>query len=273
MPAAEPRSRLSRPRRLFLIAAAAGLAVFVLVAVLMRTGVLDSFDSRVVDLFAEHRRQPFTGIAEVLDKLDTWWLLTIIVAALLGGLWWSGRMVQALYLGVSIAVALVLNPLLKLAFERPRPTADALVTVSSAAFPSGHTTTATTIAAALAVIAWPTRWRWPVVAVAAVFSLAMGVSRVYLGVHWPSDVLGGWALGFTIAMTVRLLMPWPSPEEAATQAEGGEAAPAAGERGAAAQRRPPAPQAPLPTARRPSTWSSSTGATRSWSTTACARAL
>ena len=182
-------------------------------------------------------------------------------------------MVQAVYLGVSIAVALVLNPLLKVAFERPRPEGDALVAVSSTAFPSGHTTTATTIATALAVIAWPTRWRWPVVAAAVVFSLAMGVSRVYLGVHWPSDVLGGLALGFTIAMGVRAVMPWPSPEEAAAaQGEDAEAAPAAGERGAvaaaavagaaaAAGRRDPA-----------STSSSSTGATRSWSTTACARA-
>ena len=92
---------------------------------------------------------------------------------------------------------------------------DQLVTASSTAFPSGHTTTATTIATALAVIAWPTRWRWPVIAAAAVFSLAMAVSRVYLGVHWPSDVVGGLALGFTIAMTVRLLLPWPSPGEAA----------------------------------------------------------
>ena len=220
MPAADYRLHLSRERRLFLIAAAAGLAVFVLVAVLMRTGALDGVDAKIVNLIADHRRQPFTAVADVLDKLDTWWLLTLIIVALLGGLWWSGRMMQTVYLGVSVAIALVVNPLLKLAFERPRPTGNELVTASSAAFPSGHTTMATVVAASLAVIFWPTRWRWPMVAAAIVFSLAMAFSRVYLGVHWPSDVVGGLALGFTIAMAVRGLMPWPSAEDAA-EARGG----------------------------------------------------
>ena len=232
MPAAERTHRLSRQRRLFLIAAGAGLAVFIVVAVLYRTGALDGFDVRVSNFVTGHRKGALTNVADALDKLDVWWLLAIIVAALLGGLWWSGRMVQALYLGVSIAVALIINPLLKRAFERSRPTGNALVHVSSAAFPSGHTTTATTIATALAVIAWPTRWRWPMIVAAAFFSLTMAGSRVYLGVHWPTDVLAGVALGFTIAMAVRALMPWPSPEDAAA-AQGAEAATTTGERGAA----------------------------------------
>ncbi len=235
MPAADETSHLSRQRRLFLIAAAAGLATFVLVAVLMRTGVLDGLDGRIADFFAaHHHRQPFDAIAKTLDKLDTWWLLIPLIAALIGGLWWSGRMVQAVYLGVSIAAALILNPLLKIAFQR-QPPGDSVVQAAVYAFPSGHTTTATAAATALAVIAWPTRWRWPVVAATAVFSLAMGVSRVYLAVHWTSDVLGGWALGFTIAMAVRAVVPWPSPEEvAAVQAEDEEAAPGAARRGVAA---------------------------------------
>jgi membrane-associated phospholipid phosphatase/phosphoglycolate phosphatase-like HAD superfamily hydrolase len=232
--AAEHTSRLGGQRRLFLIAAVAGLVAFVLIAVLMRNGVLDGLDTRIFNLFEAHRRQPFTGVAGALDKLDTWWLLLLIIAALIGGLWWSGRMVQAVYFGVTMTVALVLNPLLKLAFAR-QPPDESAVEASLYAFPSGHTTTTTAAAAALAVIFWPTRWRWPMLVAAVACSVVMGLSRLYLGVHWTSDVLGGWALGFTIAMTVRVLMPWPSPEEAVAAREAcGEAAPAAGERGASA---------------------------------------
>jgi membrane-associated phospholipid phosphatase/beta-phosphoglucomutase-like phosphatase (HAD superfamily) len=222
------------------MAAAAGAAAFVLVAILYRTGALDGFDVKVINLATGHRRAALTGIADALDRLDVWWLLAAIVIALLGGLWWSGRMVQAVYLGATIAAALIINPLLKQAFERPRPAGNALVHVSSAAFPSGHTTTATAIAVALAVIFWPTRWRWPMVVVAVVFSLAMAASRVYLGVHWPTDVIAGLALGFTIAMAVRAAMPWPSPEEAAAGAPVVTAARAAGGRGVSTASTPPA---------------------------------
>ena len=215
MPAAERILRLGRRRRAFLIAAGAGAAVFIAVAVLMRAGVFDGLDERVVNLFSGRRREPFTTIAELLDGLDTWWLLILLIAAFVGGLWWSGRMVQALYFGLTMGVALVLNPLLKLVFGRVPPGSDqAAAQAAVYAFPSGHTTSATAAATALAVIFWPTRLRWPVLAAATLFSLAMAASRVYLGVHWPSDVIGGLALGFTIAMTVRALMPWPTPQEA-----------------------------------------------------------
>ena len=230
MPAAERILRLGRQRRAFLIAAGAGAAVFVAVAVLMRTGVLDGVDERVINLFSGRRREPLTTIAEVLDRLDTWWLLILLITAFVGGLWWSGRMVQALYFGVTIGVALVLNPLLKLVFDRVPPGSDQAVAQASVyAFPSGHTTSATAAATALAVIFWPTRLRWPVIAAATLFSLGMATSRVYLGVHWLSDVIAGLAVGFTIAMTVRALMPWPTPQEAAAAREelAGEVSPAA----------------------------------------------
>jgi membrane-associated phospholipid phosphatase/phosphoglycolate phosphatase-like HAD superfamily hydrolase len=214
VPGAESSSRPSSDRRPFLIAAAAGLAMLVLVAVLMETGVLDGIDERVVNLFAERRRQPLTDIAETLDKLDTWWLLALAIVAVCGGLWWSGRMAQAVYAGLTMAAALVLNPLLKLVIAR-QPPGSGEIEPAVYAFPSGHTTTATALATALAVIAWRTSWRWPVTAAAAAFALAMGASRVYLGAHWPSDVVGGLALGFTIAMAIRAVTPWPAEEQTA----------------------------------------------------------
>lgn len=118
MPDAERTPRVTPERRRFLIAAATGLAVFALVAVLMRSGALDGVDERVVNLLAGRRRPPLIDGARTLDRLDTWWLLSILVAAVVGGLWWSGRMAQAVYTALTIGAALLLNPLLKLVFSR-----------------------------------------------------------------------------------------------------------------------------------------------------------
>ena len=236
MPAADESDAGGRQRRLFLIAAIAAAVVFVIVAVLVRGGD-GSLDDRILTWVAEHRWQPLTVVATAFNWLGTWWVLGIGLVVLVGVLWWSGRMVQAVYLAATAVVAVVLNPTLKLLFERDRPDADPLVELSNYAFPSGHTTTATAIATALAIIAWPTRWRWPAIVAAALFALTMAWSRIYLGAHWPSDVVAGLVLGLSIALFVRVLMPWPSPE-AATGAHGDAqaAAPAAGGRGDSAAR-------------------------------------
>ena len=58
-------------------------------------------------------------------------------------------------------------------------------------FPSGHSMAAAALGAALAFLLWPTRWRWAGLAVGLVWALSMGWSRMYSGVHYPSDVIAG----------------------------------------------------------------------------------
>ena len=71
-----------------------------------------------------------------------------------------------------------------------------------------------TLACVLVLLTWHTRWRWPVVAVMALFVPLVGLSRVYLGVHFPSDILAGWAAASGWAVAVYLLVfrggfrPW-----------------------------------------------------------------
>lgn len=109
------------------------------------------------------------------------------------------RRLEALALivaGLTIPAAVEITKALT---ARPRPhlTAwlDSPVTLS---FPSGHAANSTVVYGALAIIAWRLfgpRAGVPAALAAAVLCAAIGVSRVYLGVHWPSDVAAGWALG------------------------------------------------------------------------------
>ena len=81
-------------------------------------------------------------------------------------------------------------------FQRDRPTLwESISPEDTFSFPSGHAMGSMTLAMTAILLAWPSRWRWPVLVLATVFALLVGYSRVYLGVHFPSDILAGWMAG------------------------------------------------------------------------------
>lgn len=88
---------------------------------------------------------------------------------------------------------------LKLLADRPRPSFDEHpVLVFSQSFPSGHAGNSMITYLALALVLAPERWRGAAVAGAVVLALAIGATRPILGVHWPSDVVGGWLYGVLV---------------------------------------------------------------------------
>lgn len=100
-------------------------------------------------------------------------------------------------------------------FQRDRPALwEAIVHEPNFSFPSGHAMGSSTLALTAIALAWPTRWRWPAVAAGGVFVLLVGLSRVYLGVHYPSDIVAGWLLAaaWVVAMHqmwfARAARPW-----------------------------------------------------------------
>ncbi|MBU3078430.1 phosphatase PAP2 family protein [Sphingomonas quercus] len=105
---------------------------------------------------------------------------------------------------VTVGGALGLNALAKDLVARPRPTlfphGDP---VDGFSFPSGHSEGAAALALGLALYLAPPRWRGWAVAAALLFMTLVGLSRVALGVHWPSDVLAGWCEGAGFALIVR----------------------------------------------------------------------
>jgi undecaprenyl-diphosphatase len=119
----------------------------------------------------------------------------LLIALGVAAVFWfvrTGRARTAVRFAISVAGAEVLEELLKLAFHRPRPVPFfGLAAPAGYSFPSGHATVSLAFFGALALCAAPRRW-WRFIA-AALPIAAIGYSRVYLGVHYPSDVLGGWA--------------------------------------------------------------------------------
>jgi undecaprenyl-diphosphatase len=138
---------------------------------------------------------------------------------------------DAVFLVVSVAGAGVLNVLLKGFFERPRPAVfPHLVETATSSFPSGHTMSSAALALAVVVVLRRSPLVWIAGALAVTYALTVAASRVYLGVHFPSDVVAGWtvAVGWvTLCWLVVLDRPWRRRDGHAGQdGDGTTAAPA-----------------------------------------------
>ena len=140
-------------------------------------------------------------------------VLTLITIAVLGFLIMDRKRGAAWLVLVSIAGGTALSTALKLGFERPRPDLVAhLVEVHTLSFPSGHAmlsaVTYLTLGALLARVQPRRRLKAYILSVAVALTLLVGFSRVYLGVHWPTDVLAGWCAGAAWAMGCWLVAAW-----------------------------------------------------------------
>lgn len=127
-------------------------------------------------------------------------VLTVLTLSVCGFLLLAGKQHVALLMLASVAGGLLGSHLLKEGFERPRPdVVPHRVEVSSASFPSGHSMQAAatylTLGAILARVQKRRRLKAYILALAAFLTLLVGFSRVYLGVHYPTDVLAGWTAG------------------------------------------------------------------------------
>ncbi len=133
-----------------------------------------------------------------------------VTAATVGGLWLAGRWRLSAVVLVAVVGGLLLSLVLKQSFDRPRPD---LVPhgsyVYTQSFPSGHAmlsaVTYLTLGLLVSRVVGRRRLRTYILGIAVVVTLLVGVSRVYLGVHWPTDVLAGWAAGAVWALVCWVL--------------------------------------------------------------------
>jgi len=170
---------------------------------LMLTGlvVVDhdlAVDRSVLDWIVGERTSGLTSAVQTLTYLGSGWVLYPLAVAAAVLWWWRDRDWRpGALLTASLLGATVLYTVTKAIVERPRPpAADAVRTYTNWSFPSGHATQSMAFYGMLAflVAGGRLRPRWPWVAAGALV-LLVGASRIYLGAHWLTDVLGGWTLG------------------------------------------------------------------------------
>ncbi|CAN5690939.1 hypothetical protein BH23CHL2_BH23CHL2_12760 [soil metagenome] len=148
---------------------------------------------------------------DFLNELGSLGGLLAISALVAAGLLYAGRRRDALFAMMPVLAAQIANFTLKFIFSSPRPTSDLVAVTdpsSGLGFPSGHTMTTVVVAGCLAFVVLRNvdcRWRRSlVIATAVLVTLGMGFSRIYVGAHWPSDVLGAylWGIAFSALMII-----------------------------------------------------------------------
>ncbi|MAF29081.1 MAG: phosphatase PAP2 family protein [Croceicoccus sp.] len=155
------------------------------------------FDPWLIARLHPGRPDGWVTAAWVLTWLGDWAVLVPLGLGGVGWLVWQGRRRDAAVLVLALAAVRVLVGVQKHLIGRVRPDVTHYMTETSFSFPSGHSANAAATYLALALFLTRSRVAR---ALAVLLVLAVGLSRVALGVHWPSDVIGGWAFGSFAAL-------------------------------------------------------------------------
>lgn len=197
----------------------AGVWGFALLADEVQEGGTQAFDQRLLLAFrygpthAPLGPPPVQEAARDITSLGGTAVLTIVTIIAAGFLALDGKRHMALFLCGSVLGGVAAGTILKDVFQRPRPDlVPYSVYVSGASFPSGHSmmsaVTYLTLGALLARSHERKRLKSYFLLVAMSLTFAVGVTRVYLGVHWPTDVLAGWTAGAVWALLCWLAARW-----------------------------------------------------------------
>lgn len=152
-------------------------------------------------------------LARDMTALGGTGVLALITLAVVGFLLLQRKTHAAVLLAAAVGGGMILSTLLKLGFERPRPDlVPHAVHVYTYSFPSGHAMLAAvtylTLGALLARVQPQLRIKAYLLVLAVLLTVLVGTSRVYLGVHWPTDVLAGWTVGAAWAVFCWLIVRW-----------------------------------------------------------------
>lgn len=169
----------------------AALAVWL--ARTVRAGQLLPFDEPVMRWLHAQTNDLLTMVLLAITQLGGVLGVTLMTCGLVLWLLKNKHTYRAWFVVLTVAGAGLLNVCLKLLFARERPDFwQHVVHESSYSFPSGHAMGSSALVFAVLFLLWKTKWRWWSVAIGVVAIVLVGVSRMYLGVHYPSDIVAGW---------------------------------------------------------------------------------
>ena len=185
-------------RPLGALAYAAALIAFGALAWLVRQPGIPPIDPAVTRALHDPASPSLDALMNAVTGLGSSVVLVAVVACVAGVLAVRRHRAEAVLLVLALGGTLVLNDVLKSIVQRPRPDVEWAAVWPESSFPSGHSMNSLVIYLALALVTWRLAGhRVGVVALvlAATVPISVGISRIYLGAHWMTDVIGGYLAG------------------------------------------------------------------------------
>ena len=172
--------------------------LFGLLAALVTNGVTNTFDETVLLWINQHASPAFDTLFTIITQFGDAVFVTLASLVIILVLLFRKQPLKALFVAIGVGGAVLLSVILKPLFDRSRPDLwEWLVHETSLSFPSGHATASMALALCCVAVLWRTRFHVVSLVLAPLYVALIGLSRLYLGVHFPTDILGGWLLSLS----------------------------------------------------------------------------
>ncbi|BAU11841.1 PA-phosphatase-like phosphoesterase [Leptolyngbya sp. NIES-3755] len=146
-------------------------------------------------------------IATTITPLGVFYGVFPVTTVISIGLLYQQKWRSLTYLLVTLLGSALINRTAKVWLHRDRPAFwDSLTPHTDFSFPSGHAMSSMSLVAALVILTWGTRWYQWTSTIGSIFVLSIAWTRLYLGVHYPSDILAGWLISLSWAIGVSLVI-------------------------------------------------------------------
>ena len=183
------------------------LIAFIVLAIRVRSGATLALDEATLKMINQWSSQGFDRTILFLTTLAGPILATTIGVLLFAFFLVQKKKLNSLYVVLTMLGTFLINTGLKLYFGRTRPALwPALVEEGSHSFPSGHSMISMAIALTVVILFYNSKFRRTIIVLGIVYVTIIGFTRLYLGVHYPSDVLGGWMASILWVSLVSKLM-------------------------------------------------------------------
>ena len=184
-----------------LIVVVGGINLFIELTETLKTDLLATYDTTITDYVISYRSPNLTSYFKFMTNVgDVYGYLIVLVIFLLLSLLVFKRWKYVVQATLVLALATVSNMMLKRFIDRARPGIEHLVSVETLSYPSGHAMSAMAFYGFLIFLVTKFKIhkviKYALIAILILLILSIGISRIYLGVHFPSDIAGGFIAGF-----------------------------------------------------------------------------